>query len=389
MIEAARRAVLGRACRGVAFPEPTAAKGIALQCTLLTTLLGFDCNYFDTTWQSTAHSIGGMLLGTLVLFVALLSSTPPNVASHGQAGGAAVVDFQQCDRECRWHYGFYDRRITGVRIGALGHNNSWGRSCRCYKDGKVISDSIPRTSLKAWDDAEFWCGNGGNSSDPGFNTSYVCVADASAPRGVRTTTRSDAKSRGDTVVHCGKCSACSSPADVRVLYSTRHFITTEMTRCAAKFAKPPILGGDPNLTHLKACLVDANITFDDTVRFETGENSGHGPTCMECWTDNIMCDSTQCNTNPSCILKFFNPHNTGAFSGCLKCDETHCGAEFIKCAGANRRSSGIMSDIQRAGQEVCDKGWYWPCSECHAKCGKGDDACNNKCEALESCKGPR
>ena len=207
---------------------------------------------------------------------------------------------------------------------------------------------------------------------------------------MRTATRAEASASGESVVHCGKCAACSHPSDVRVLYETRHFITTELTRCSAKFAKPSILGGDHNLDHLRSCIKDAKINFDNTRRFVVGGGgSDVGPTCMDCWTDNIMCDSTQCSTNPHCIEKFIHPNNTGAFSGCLKCDEEHCGAEFIRCAGANRRSAGITSDIERPVDEVCDKGWYWECSQCHAKCGKGDEACNKRCEALPSCAGPQ
>ena len=301
-----------------------------------------------------------------------------------------VVDFQQCDRQCRFQFGFYDRSITGIRVGALDHHDPLGRSCDCYKHNEKIG-SLKRSTLKPWDDADFWCGNGGNSTNPGFNTSFVCVLDLNPAHDneVLTTTRKEASQNGWSVVHCGKCSACSRPDDVRVLYNTRHTITTDMTRCAAKFAKPKFLGGDPNLVHLKECLALSNITFNDQRQFNNfSKKGGDGPTCMECWTDNIMCDSTQCNTNPSCIEKFINPNNTGAFSGCLKCDEKHCGASFIRCAGANRRSSGIISDIQRIGEEVCKGGWYWECSQCHAKCAKNDDACNAKCELLESCQGP-
>lgn len=309
-----------------------------------------------------------------------------------QSKSAQVVnhDFEQCDRECRWTLGFYDRNVTGVRVGHLGHEDPLGRHCRCFLNGVEVREKIHRITTKAWDDADFWCGPGGNGTDAGFNTSFVCVLDNSTQQQVRTTTTAEAHAQGDAIVHCGKCAACSSPSDVRVLYSTRHFITTEMTKCAAKFAKPKLLGGDHNLDHLRACLTNASITFDNTRRFvdPSGRKGDIGPTCMECWTDNIMCDSTQCATDPHCIEKFIRPNNTGAFSGCLKCDEEHCGAEFIRCAGANRRSSGITSDIARPDSEVCTTAWYHECSECHAKCGKADEACNKRCEALASCKGP-
>lgn len=44
---------------------------------------------------------------------------------------------------------------------------------------------------------------------------------------------------------------------------------------------------------------------------------------------------------------------------CLKCDEDHCGPAFIKCAGANRRSSGIVSDIKRPPYQECTSGMYY------------------------------
>ena len=74
-----------------------------------------------------------------------------------------------------------------------------------------------------------------------------------------------------------------------------------MTKCAADFAKPNLLGGHQNLDKLVECLHKAKITFNNTRRFNDGTNGGNGPTCMECWTDNIMCDASQCSTNPSCI----------------------------------------------------------------------------------------
>jgi hypothetical protein len=331
-----------------------------------------------TQWSEPGEEAEMPSLLALLLAVALLTHTT----------ATDVVDFQQCDRQCRYLFGFYDRAITGIRAGALGNKDRFGAYCNCYKNNTSIGQKLKRSTLKPWNDSDFWCGPGGNASHPGFNTTEVCVQRNTTDAQVHTATREQAHTNKWPIVHCGKCSACSRPQDVQVLYDTRHFITTEMTRCAAKFAKPSILGGDHNLDHLRACLYAANITFDNTRRFATPTNQGHGPTCMECWTDNIMCDSTQCNTNPSCIEKFINPNNTGAFSGCLKCDEKHCGSEFIQCAGANRRSSGIISDIQRVGDEVCHDGWYWSCSQCHAKCGSNDQQCNAQCEESKSCQGP-
>ena len=306
-----------------------------------------------------------------------------------RADGDVPSGFLQCDRECRFRFHrFYSRQVTGVRVGALGQNNSWGRHCRCFDgDGQELTkanESIPRITTKPWNTTDFWCGPGDGT---GFCTPKVCVLDTSAAAAVRTTTREEAAARNLTIVHCGACAACSHPDDVRVLYTTRHTITTDMTRCAAKFAKPSFFGGDHNLVHLRECLESAGITFDYKRRFVTPANHGDGPSCFDVWADNIMCDSTQCNTNPSCIAKFINPNNTGAFTGCLKCDEEHCGAEFIRGAGANRRSAGIRSDIERVGQQICEDGWYWPCTQCHDACGT-DSVCNAKCEQTPSCQGP-
>jgi hypothetical protein len=47
---------------------------------------------------------------------------------------------------------------------------------------------------------------------------------------------------------------------------------------------------------------------------------------------------------------------------CTYCDEKRCGPEFVTCAGANRRRSGILSDIERdQSNEVCsvvENNWW-------------------------------
>ena len=51
-----------------------------------------------------------------------------------------------------------------------------------------------------------------------------------------------------------------------------------------------------------------------------------------------------------------------ALTPCTECDEKMCGPDFITCAGANRRRSGILSDLQRNEDvEVCQQvetGWW-------------------------------
>ena len=282
-----------------------------------------------------------------------------------------VEDFNQCDRDCRWAYGFYNRSITGKRV--YGLEDPFGTKCNCYVDGAPFGEKVKRELAKTFDSAEFWCGN--------FSTDFVCALDKNGAR--ISTTRKGADSNQLKVLHCGKCAACSSPEDLMVIYNTRNNITTQMTKCSTAFAKPKILGGSHDLDALRACLREQGITFSETNPFGSPE----GPTCMDCWTDNIMCDSNQCKWH--CIEKFFHPDNDGNYTECLKCDETHCGPAFIKCAGANRRSAGILSDIDRKSDEVCEVGHYWTCSQCHKACSKGDEACNAKCELERSCQMPR
>ena len=79
---------------------------------------------------------------------------------------------------------------------------------------------------------------------------------------------------------------------------------------------------------------------------------GAGTTC---WVENVMCDLRNCVF--TCLLYrmgFGGGKNSGdELSHCLECDEKRCGPAFIRCAGANRRRSGIYSDIERNCSHVC------------------------------------
>lgn len=189
-----------------------------------------------------------------------------------------------------------------------------------------------------------WNGPGNN-----YTTAVRCVLRNNSA--VTLPSMSDRK-EGDVVLHCGACSACSTMHDLQVIYNTREYITGNMTECSTAFASP-FSKESGDLDALRNCLIERNIDFSDHA---TGSDR---PTCMDCWLDNIMNDAVYCKTNPSCIWKFFDPANNGAYAGCLKCDEENSGAEFIRCAGSNRRSSGISSDIDRGSYEICRDGYYY------------------------------
>lgn len=259
-------------------------------------------------------------------------------------------DLFQCDRECRWKFGFGDRSIVGLRTSYAGIFKDEGNACCCYQhttegvtklnDGQLID----RTSQKDFDTENTWSG----TDTTGFDSVWACVKTEDG--GFESMNKAQAKADGREIIHCGKCALCSGLDDVAVLANTRKWITYVMTKTSTKFAAP---WGHKNVSLLEKDL------FDLAVSFSGPAGPDEEPSCMKCWSDNIMCDARQCVSK--CWTKFFDPNPTEA---CLECDETTCGPEFIKCAGANRRSTGIVSDIARPDREQCTDGIYF---------GVGDD----------------
>jgi len=39
---------------------------------------------------------------------------------------------------------------------------------------------------------------------------------------------------------------------------------------------------------------------------------------------------------------------------CMHCDELHCSAYYLQACGANRRTAGVVSDINRPLEHVCE-----------------------------------
>ena len=85
-----------------------------------------------------------------------------------------------------------------------------------------------------------------------------------------------------------------------------------------------------------------------TERDAPSDSNTHAPLAAAP-ADNVACDAVACVSNQDCIRRFFYPAGT-SFSGCIKCDEVNCGADFIRCAGANRRSSGVSSVLTLRGR---------------------------------------
>jgi hypothetical protein len=313
-------------------------------------------------------------------------------------------DLFYCDRQCRWHLDpANEGSIPGAFLNRCITGKPSGSSCTCEneKTGQTLPDVPYHTpydfvgpsdtyeNAKKFN-ADYWADK--------YSTSYICVLPKDGAKPETRTMDSlwqnvcaiddnlqadeycqnekdklevkDKDGKKDTILHCGKCSACSALRDIEVLYKTKDYITTEMTDCSSdwvanqkglrkSFYAAPL--GD-----LKKCLVEKGIDFSDDG--SAWEDPTDKPSCMDVWTDNILNDASLCVSN--CLSKF-NPWDTNkgnfAKDKCLQCDEYKSGPAFIWGAGANRRSSGIVSDIDRGQlegkvweQKICKIGFYSP-----------------------------
>jgi len=329
-----------------------------------------------------------------------------------------------CNRQCRWAYGSFERSIQGEKHdnGTVIHPNPY---CSCSGNGTIIGtteyyttnhpvtgpptvpdgvglinrqccqqgDNIPwgdcteptgecHSNVYPWAkpfDQDYWADK--------YTTNHLCVRNRSslvqAPFSiVEPDTMHEACMKDDAaadaacqvgrgkiedtglqILHCGKCSACSALDDMEVLYRTRSNITTLMTKCSTSWVISQDFPHAQTLRQLKECLVREGIAFSDDGR--GWEDPQDRPSCMDTWTDNILNDAQLC-TN-FCLTKFIHTKNSGNFAkdACLQCDEFQSGPAFIKGAGANRRSAGIVSDIDRSQlkgtkweQRICKIGHY-------------------------------
>ena len=164
-----------------------------------------------------------------------------------------------------------------------------------------------------------------------YESPRVCSAE-----NVTWPTLADARNAGQLVRSCGECGQCSNAHDVSIYWTTRASMTRDATACGMK----AVFGGRARAS---SCMLS---TFSMTVG------------CNECWVDNILCDIQKCVF--TCLLFRMGwggsnnaPGSEGMLSECLECDERRCGPAFIACAGANRRRSGMHSDIERNRSHVC------------------------------------
>ena len=187
-------------------------------------------------------------------------------------------------------------------------------TCRC-SDGSILDRMYP---------ADNWTWP--------YTTQEVCGLDQAQYK-----TAAAAKASGTEVVNCGLCGACSNKPSTQVY----HDLGKKMTRVASQCAVLNLLFGE---RLARQCV---------------NRVMGLTAACGECWLDNMGCTIAHC-WNP-CLFGYGNPpnaHNTPdsgtALSTCLQCDELHCSPVFLRCAGANRRTAGVVTDINRMNSEICD-----------------------------------
>ena len=179
-----------------------------------------------------------------------------------------------------------------------------------------------------------------------YNTPEVCVQHYGGDgRLIETTMMTEeARSENSHVLNCGQCGKCSNQHDINIYDETREILTDITTDCV----KGGLFRG-MNLGYIWQCLKDHSTLTDP---------------CVDCWILNVECNWKYClNT---CIKHKVRPFrwlpslysrsHESTMDPCLECDERMCGPPFVKCAGANRRRVGLVSDIQRDIElEVCNK----------------------------------
>ena len=153
-------------------------------------------------------------------------------------------------------------------------------------------------------------------------------------------TTSEAAREGARVLSCGFCGACTNDGAIRVYDQLGEKMTIEASKCAI------------------ATLFFGRFVGRMCVTELMGLRESECGDCWECWVANMQCTAASCFNE--CVLGYGNPLNAPnnpdggtVLSPCLACDELHCSPAFLRCAGANRRLAGVVTDIKRTNSEVC------------------------------------
>ena len=141
------------------------------------------------------------------------------------------------------------------------------------------------------------------------------------------------------ILNCGVCGACSNENDV----SRMREIGTQVARVVGP------------------CLISYFIFGKWVDYFCMEARAKYTPECSSCWVQDHGCLGAHCFYD--CVFgslqnweRLFYPNKTGQIStkeGCIDCMEKKCSYSYIHSCGANRRTAGIATDIQRDASEIC------------------------------------
>jgi len=232
----------------------------------------------------------------------------------GHYGLNEILDakFSLCSIRCRHVYGQtqipgLDRQITGNRPLFFPSR------CDCYEETPAAKKFLGHVSWHELGRAGSW-----NES--------VCATD-----GQTYPSQQDACLNNTVPLHGGTCGACSNENDIEVYRNTSKTMSQLAYHCMQKY----MLDSEPAAIE---CFQVTGLTTD----------------CTRCWVDNMKCSASSCLFECIWHNMIHNlPWDVNAtLNPCIHCDEVHCGPAFVKCAGANRRRAGIVSDISRPHDDV-------------------------------------
>jgi len=230
--------------------------------------------------------------------------------------------FELCSIRCRDFYG--QTTYPSLDPTIVGDRSFGSDTCHCYQTSSSLS-SKARKFLGSIDWRER------RPPPSSYRGDEVCAAD-----GHQYSTQQNACINQTYPLHSGGCGACSNTNDISVYYQTKSTMSLVAYECALKY----LLGASESQT--STCFGRLGL-------------SSH---CNECWIQNMKCSTASCLSTclwHNIMLKVPWSDASATLNPCIKCDEVNCGPTFVKCAGANRRRAGIVSDIMRTDAEVWNR----------------------------------
>lgn len=247
-----------------------------------------------------------------------------------------IWDVGQCDRVCNlaFHSGMMFPQDDGRRkeriSGTWLENNR--NLCECHNSRRDTVGIVKRLYQPV---------------EVGYpyiwRDSTVCGYD-----GKQYASAESAHDAGAQVANCGRCGRCSNPHDIGRLRE---------------------LGSKELVKKVSPCIV-SYMLFPFTKKLDQlcmESHVGFTKGCAECWVEDHGCLFAHCFdecvlnkgtwlsafSTPEGSQKLFDGQNTKKGDGCIHCMEVMCSKPYIDSCGANRRSAGIRSEIDRDVREIC------------------------------------